>query len=170
MPAPLPRLPQDAGDSRGTTPRRYESIGRRLTVWAALSPSSARMSPRYQRMEPSGWQTCSIWVRSLPPMLSPDDVKTTGPATAVVAVVHPPAPPPQSPPVSIRKLLGPTRTARAALAATATPFTTSLPLSCTTMVSKPAGALTPGDRRVSSTVMGSAPPATPERFPAVVLL
>src|SRR3954471_20586256 len=138
-------------------------------VRAALSPSTASSSPRYQRTAPSGWHACSIWVRSLLAALSPDEPNTTGPGTLAPAV-HPLGPPAQSLAVSTRKVLGAVRTARAALAGTGAPLTVSLPLSCSTMVSRPPGWAAVGPNRVSSTVMGEPPPATADRFPTVVLL
>ncbi len=62
MPAPLPKVAHDAGDSRGTTPRTYWSRRTVLTVrWTlVLASQTATTSPRYQRLVPSGSHTCAI--------------------------------------------------------------------------------------------------------------
>src|SRR4051812_2180446 len=54
MPAPPAASPQDAGDSRGTTPRRYCSMGSVLTT-QVLAPEATRLRlPRYDRRLPVG--------------------------------------------------------------------------------------------------------------------
>src|SRR4051812_47456821 len=90
----------------------------------------------------------------------------TGPA-AVAPGVQGPA---QLGAVSMRKLFGATRPARADLSAAAVPLIVSLPLSWATMVSKPPGRLAVGLKRVSSTAIGSLPPGSVESCPIDVLL
>src|SRR5581483_2089425 len=57
----LPMVPQYAGDSEGTTPRRYCSIGSTLTVRATPSAWAAAMLPRRYTLPAAmhSWRACA---------------------------------------------------------------------------------------------------------------
>src|SRR5205807_7186728 len=91
IPAPPPMSPHDAGDSEGTTPTRYSSMDRPLTVRWQLPLSAVWIVPRSHRVPPLGRHAWSSSVRSaLPDAVGTAGPNPTGPAVEATRVAHGP--------------------------------------------------------------------------------
>src|SRR3712207_4336686 len=95
MPLPPPARPHEAGDSRGTTPRRYCSMATVLTTQVLAPEATIFTVPRYERRLPVGPQVRTIARTSLPGAAFTDAVGWAVAGSWVTTVHGPPQPGPR---------------------------------------------------------------------------